>query len=146
MNSNLIIRLAHETDADVMAELTNALGYQANASGIGERLNELLKSPDHLVLVAETDKQICAWLQAHSYVALESGFQVEIVGLVVAANRRRQGVGKLLVQHAERWAARLKAKTMVVRSNITRAESHAFYPALGYFESKTQTVYQKFIE
>jgi GNAT superfamily N-acetyltransferase len=77
---------------------------------------------------------------------LESGFRVEIVGLVVAEDCRRHGVGRELVQRAEQWAAGLGAATVVVRSNTKREESHRFYPALGYAATKTQAVYRKRLE
>ena len=44
------------------------------------------------------------------------------------------------VAAAERWAANLPAEFIVVRSNIQRAGSHLFYPALGYAAVKTQHV------
>ena len=78
--------------------------------------------------------------------ALESGRRAEIVGLVVAGAGRRRGVGRALVQAAEAWAAKGGIERLIVRSNITRAESHAFYPALGFSRGKTQAVYQKALE
>jgi GNAT superfamily N-acetyltransferase len=83
------------------------------------------------------------WLQAHASHVLESGFRVEITGLIVSPEARRQGIGRALVNRAEEWACKLGAKAIVVRSNVHRVESHTFYPALGYDVSKTQTVYRK---
>ena len=74
---------------------------------------------------------------------VESGFRVEITGLVVSPALRRRGVGRSLVDAAERWAKSLSAAGMVVRSNARRVESHFFYPALGYVPAKTQVVYRK---
>jgi GNAT superfamily N-acetyltransferase len=74
---------------------------------------------------------------------LESGFIVEIAGLVVAEDCRRAGAGRALVQQAERWAGARGAESLVVRSNTLRTESHRFYPALGFLLSKTQAVYGK---
>jgi len=83
------------------------------------------------------------WLQAHSSVALESGFRIEIVGLVVAENMRRQGVGRMMVKFVEAWAVSLGAGAVVVRSNVKRGAAHDFYPAIGYPNVKTQAVYRK---
>ena len=103
-----------------------------------------MSRPDYLVAVAElADGHLCGWLQAHSSETLESGFRVEIVGLVTSKATRRRGIGRLLVEYAESWAARLGATTLVVRSNVKREESHAFYAALGYDRTKTQHVYRK---
>ena len=86
---------------------------------------------------------VIGWLQAHAGSSLESGLRVEIVGLVVTGLARRTGVGRALVAEAERWARSRSADTLVVRSNVRRAESHRFYPALGFSLAKTQHVYSK---
>jgi len=63
--------------------------------------------------------------------------------LVTAKLMRRRGIGRLLVECAESWAVRVGAQAIVVRSNVKRLESHAFYVALGYENTKTQSVYRK---
>ena len=119
------------------------LGYLVDGSTISIRLRSMLGKPDYLVAVACKAKRIAGWVQAHASTALESGARVEIVGLVVSAEVRRRGIGHLLVDFVERWAATVSAETVVVRSNVARDESHAFYPALGYTRTKTQAVYRK---
>jgi GNAT superfamily N-acetyltransferase len=86
---------------------------------------------------------VIGWLQAHAATIVESGSRVEITGLIVATEHRRGGVGRELVRHAEQWACSVSAQAVVVRSNLQRAESHAFYPALGYTHTKSQHVYRK---
>lgn len=137
------IRDAAPADAESIAQLTTELGYPADAAAIAGRLARLSGQRDQLVLVAVLDGKIAGWLQAHASEVLESGFRVEIVGLVVAEDCRRHGVGRQLVMRAEQWAAGLGAGTVVVRSNTKREESHRFYPALGYAATKTQAVYRK---
>jgi GNAT superfamily N-acetyltransferase len=82
-------------------------------------------------------------LQAHAAHILESGLRVEITGMIVSPEVRRCGVGRLLVTEAERWAREKGAEVIVVRSNAQRVESHLFYPALGFRESKRQVVYRR---
>ena len=142
----MIIRLAVTSDSAEIARLTNELGYFADPSAITNRLTSLTDQPNQLVLVAVSEEKIVGWLQAHASVALESGYRVEIVGLIVSADSRRCGVGRRLVERAEQWAQEIGAETVVVRSNTKRTESHHFFPALGYSVSKTQTVYRKLLK
>jgi GNAT superfamily N-acetyltransferase len=139
----MTIRDAVAADAAELALLTAQLGYVADAEAISGRLARIAGAPDQLVIVAVVDDKIAGWLQAHASVVLESGFRVEIVGLVVGEKFRRGGVGRSLVQRAEQWAREIGAEAVVVRSNTQRVESHRFYPALGFTATKTQAVYRK---
>ena len=139
----MVIRKAALGDVREIAELTSQLGYPADVGVMSGRLERLLAREDHLVLVACSENRVCGWLQAHAREALESGFFVEIAGLVVAEAGRRRGTGRKLVESAESWALENGAEQLVVRSNTKRVESHAFYPALGFSASKTQSVYRK---
>lgn len=141
--SAMTIRCAALSDAAEIARLTAQLGYAADAETIGGRLSRLAGRPDHLVVVAAGEAGLAGWMHAHASDALESGFRVEIVGLVVAEDCRRRGVGRDLVRRVEQWAAEIGAEALVVRSNTKRIESRGFYLALGYSESKTQSVYRK---
>jgi predicted N-acetyltransferase YhbS len=139
-----VVRPAREADADTIAQLSATLGYPATAVEVRDRLQSMLGSQTDLIAVAtKSTGAVIGWMQAHASHVLESGFRVEIIGLVVAPEARRHGAGRALVNHAEEWAHKLGAKAIVVRSNVQRVESHAFYPALGYETSKTQTVYRK---
>lgn len=129
-----------------VAQLSTTLGYSAAAATMKERLEMLANSASDLVLVAmDANHHVIGWLQGHAAHILESGFRVEITGLVIASKHRRRGAGRALVAEAEQWAKKLGATIVVVRSNVQRSESHAFYPALGYAPAKTQTVYRKLL-
>ena len=144
MSVGISVRAASEGDAKAIASLVEELGYSADGATLRERLSRLVARSDYLVAVAQSGSgEICGWLQAHSSEVLESGFRVEIVGLVTAKRMRRRGIGRLLVECAESWAVRVGAQAIVVRSNVKRLESHAFYVALGYENTKTQSVYRK---
>lgn len=138
------IRRATEADAASIARLSSTLGYDAQPSVIAARLHAILRSDADLMVVADDSQgDVAGWLQAHAAHIVESGYRVEITGLVVSSGHRRRGVGRALVAEAERWAGTMAAEAVVVRSNVRRVESHAFYPALGYMATKTQNVYRK---
>ena len=139
----MTIRDAVLSDSADIARLTTQLGYATHAEAIAGRLARIAGQREQLVLVAVLEEKIAGWLQVHLSEVLESGFRAEIVGLVVGEGFRRQGVGRGLVERAERWATEMGAETVVVRSNTKRVESHSFYPALGFQASKTQAVYRK---
>jgi GNAT superfamily N-acetyltransferase len=137
------IRPALAADASAIARLATELGYPTSAEQIGARLDALLPSESHFIAVAEIDSGVVGWVAAEDRMLLESGRRAELVGLVVAANTRRSGVGKALVREAESWARQRGLATIGVRSNVVRLESHPFYESLGYTRSKTQHAYSK---
>jgi GNAT superfamily N-acetyltransferase len=140
---SVIIRPAVVGDAAELARLSGQLGYPVASEVLAERVGRTLVRSDQLVMVAHVNGKLCGWLQAHSAEIIESGFRVEIVGLIVDESVRRRGVGRRLVREAENWATSLGAQAVVVRTNIVRAESQMFYSALGYRQTKTQNVYRK---
>jgi GNAT superfamily N-acetyltransferase len=111
---------------------------------VGARLERLRRRAEDLILVAEVPPRgIIGWLHCAEQELLESERRCEILGLVVDAEYRGQGVGRLLVDAAEVWARARGLKLMAVRSNVSRSESHPFYERLGYVRVKTQHAYRK---
>jgi GNAT superfamily N-acetyltransferase len=141
--SALQIRPALLSDAEAIAILTTELGYPTSADQILARLDVLLPHDSHFVAVAERDSRVVGWVGVEERMLLESGKRAELVGLVVAEQSRRTGIGKLLVLEAESWARRRGLDTIGVRSNVVRVEAHPFHENLGYARSKTQHAYSK---
>jgi GNAT superfamily N-acetyltransferase len=138
------IRAATMDDCADIARLSGELGYPSSIEQIGANLGKLLGSVDCFVAVAaEAGARVSGWMVVERRLALESGEQAEITGLVVANSARRTGVGRALVSAAEQWAAERGLTNVRVRSNIARGESHPFYERLGYMRSKTQHCYAK---
>jgi GNAT superfamily N-acetyltransferase len=137
------IRPPRPTDAGQLAGLNRELGYAAQSREIVSRIKRVSKSPEHFIAVAEIESGVIGWVQAEHRFSMETGEKAELVGLVVGTGARRGGVGRLLVQAAEEWAADRGLSSIVVRSNVVRPESHFFYKRIGYAQSKTQHVYAK---
>jgi len=137
------IRQASILDAAQIARLSAELGYAASEADVYNRLSLLLALPTSVVLVADSGAGLSGWGSAELRVSLETGPRVEITGLVVDASKRRVGIGRLLVNHLERWAADKNCPILLVRSNVVRQESHPFYEGLGYERTKTQHSYRK---
>ncbi len=99
------IRRALQRDAEAISKLTSELGYPTDAAETATRLDAVTASPSDLLFVAvNSSNNAVAWLQAHALHVIESGYRVEIVGLIVARTARRSGVRRALVLEAERWA------------------------------------------
>jgi GNAT superfamily N-acetyltransferase len=143
MAGAMVPRKACLDDAPEMARLATELGYPVSAQDIRDRLEALLPHPDHHLSVVEQGDALFGWIAAEHRRTLESGERIEIVGLIVDARSRGQGVGRLLVTDAERWARESGFASISVRSNIARDASHPFYESLGYVRRKTQHVYVK---
>jgi len=144
MSDSISIRRATEDDAGSIARLSGELGYAVCEKTMRSRVQAILESTaDVLIVAVDSSGTVVGWLQAHAAHVVESGFRVEITGLIVSPAFRRRGVGRSLVADAERWARTISAEAVVVRSNIKRTESHAFYQSLGYTSTKTQVVYRK---
>jgi len=140
----LIIRAPRPNDAARLADLSTQLGYPASAEDIAGRLSKLLARPEHFLRVAESSfGEAIGWVHAEEREILESGPWCEIMGLVVDAAQRGHGAGRALVSAVEAWARERGIRTMKVRSNVAREDSHPFYLRLGYARSKTQHVYLK---
>jgi len=139
------VRRAELRDAEALAELSRQLGYPSPREQVEARLRQLLASAEHAVLVAEDarDGSIAGWVHAYVERTLESDATAEIGGLVVSEGRRGAGVGRLLMEHAERWARGTGCATVTVRSNVIRERAHAFYLQLGYAPVKSQRVFRK---
>lgn len=134
------IRPARLEDAPRIAELLTQLGYPGELEAVAGRLALLLRSPTHLVLV---DTRVDGCVSAERRLVLHQDEHVEITGLVVDAAVRRSGLGRALVRAAEQWAVRHGVPAVVVRSNVVRPESHAFYEAAGYRRTATSHSYRR---
>ena len=143
-SSKARVRPAQLKDGDRIAVLSGQLGYPSSAASVRRRLRNLLARRDHAIWVAETEGGIVAgWIHVFVKELLESDREAEIGGLVIDENFRGQGVGKALVERAERWAKARRLKSVYVRSNIVRKDAHAFYQNLGYKIIKTQSAFRK---
>ena len=136
-------RRANAADAEAIAKLSGQLGYPLSADDVRSRLAMLAALPTHAIFVAECDSRVCGWVHAYVQQSIVLGERGEILGLVVAEDMRRRGVGRLLMNEGERWVRDRGIDMIVLRSNLQRPESHAFYPALGYEHFKSQAAYRK---
>lgn len=140
---NPVIRAAAPADASAVANLSSEWGYPCSEPTMRSRLERMIDSPAHLVLVAEVDGAAAGWATGEVRISLGSDPRVELTGLVVTERLRRSGVGSRLVEKIELWAIEKGCRELFLRSNIARPEAHPFYERLGYERTKTQHAYRK---
>jgi GNAT superfamily N-acetyltransferase len=141
------IRPVRVGDAERVADLSGQLGYPSSVEDIRRRFHEIADNPRHGFFVAElSGGEVLAWI--HTYVCnlIVDDKRAEIWGLVVEGGYRNQGLGKLMMDHAERWAGDMGCRAVCLRSNVIRDGAHAFYERAGYRRVKTQHVFRKLLE
>lgn len=143
MPSGFHVRRAVADDAANIARLSLQLDPSLDPPTIAQRFAKLLERPTHAFFVLEDadDRTMLGFAAAEHRSLLQSGDRIELIALVVDAPLRRHGAGSALVAAVEAWAHRRGAEEMMVRSSLSREDSHPFYLGIGYTLSKTQHVY-----
>jgi GNAT superfamily N-acetyltransferase len=138
------IRPMRSGDVDAAASLTSQLGYPVDAAELGLRLADVRRRTDHEVLVATDDAdRAIGWIHVLRVGTLEASELAQVAGLVVDEGHREEGIGAALLAAAETWAREHGARSIVVRSRVTRERAHAFYLRHGYREQKRSVVFEK---
>jgi ribosomal protein S18 acetylase RimI-like enzyme len=139
------VREATEEDAQeihaLAAELAGAVGDSPpTPEGVRARLSELLNEPRARVLVAEDDAVVGAvslWIKPD---LAHGDTLVEVPMLVVSEERRREGVGKLLMEEVQRLAADNDASLIELVATTQNVPAREFYRSLGFVETDHVTL------
>lgn len=150
--ADVTVREALPKDVAALAVLVTQLGYPSNAAAVGRRLEGLLGREDHLVVVAEAaggtngavgTNEVVGLLHARVRPNLLADGVVEIASLVVEEGWRGKGIGRLLLERLEGWAAARGCGRVQVFSNALRLRAHAFYQANGFAKVKDSSALEK---
>jgi GNAT superfamily N-acetyltransferase len=138
----IAIREAQAADLPALTWLCGELGYASDLAQVQRRFERIAGESENSVFVAEeTPGAVVGWVQVHFTRWLASDARGEVVGLVVSAKTRGRGIGRRLMAAAEKWTQERGGALMVLRCNILRTETHAFYARLGYTSSiKTRII------
>jgi ribosomal protein S18 acetylase RimI-like enzyme len=119
-------------------ELADAIGDRGPRSeAIRARLLELLEEPRARVLVAECGGGVIGVASLWIKPDLAHGDTViEVPMLVVSADARRQGIGKLLVEKVQSIAAIENAALLELIATRENDVARAFYRSLGFVETE----------
>ena len=154
------IRHAAASDIPAMNELFQKdLGYAECTLEIVEKQFAGLYNSREAVFIAEAEStdargeshdgspdvtsdarlfRIAGVIHVEKYNVLYFPTMANILGIAVAADFRRQGIGSALLKRAEEWARENGAGSMRLNSGESRKKAHEFYRALGYIDDKKQ--------
>ena len=144
MNDKIIIRQAVLKDIPQMCTIfQNDLGYEdCTVEIVKQKFSGLLEGLE-AVFVAESEGQVVGVIHVEKYDVLYFPTMANILGIAVASDFRRKGIGAALLHRAEQWATENGIKHMRLNSGGTRKEAHEFYRAQGYDDEKMQLRFVK---
>lgn len=133
--TEVFVRNARPGDAPDLARLCTQLGYPSTADVMPSRLSKLTgDSGDNArAFVAESKGAAVGLLTIHLRHTLNHEAPIaQITLLVVDETVRARGVGRALVDAAERWARERNSRRINVTTQLSRDGAHAFYERVGY--------------
>lgn len=138
------LREAARVDADELARLLTELGHATHARDVDAMWPEWYAAGNRAIVAVAPNHALAGLVTTHQMQALHRRTRVgRISSLVVDARYRRHGIGRLLVDAAERALAEQGCGMVEVTSNLARIDAHAFYEALGYARSSYRFVKQQ---
>jgi RimJ/RimL family protein N-acetyltransferase len=136
------VRAANPGDADRLVALARAVGSEEEGwlittgewrSSSDERryLKAIRRHPDAAVFVAEDNGSIVGRLSVTRDAHPASGHVADL-GLMVAREHRRRGVGLALMEAAEEWARRVGVRKLELHVLPYNTPAIGLYEKLGY--------------
>lgn len=137
------VRKADINDASAICRIcTYDLGYECSEEFVSNRLKNIDWSRE-AVFAAEIDGTVVGYIHAEIYNTLYFASMINILGLAVSRDHRRQGIGRALITCAENWAKEQGINIVRLNSGSSRKEAHEFYRAMGYDNEKMQVRFLK---
>ena len=128
------IRTAQYLDAKAVLALAKAFAtsFVVEDQAFFGVFSKLLASPQAHVAVAEIDRQLVGYILGFEHETFFANGAVTWVEEIMVSERfRRQGIGQVLMQAIETWAAQRGSKLV----GLATRRAAPFYRALGYEES-----------
>ena len=139
----IAIREMGPADISACRLLLSQLGYDLTLQEVKRRYDAIREKQDHAVFVGEQDGRVVALLHLYERPAFDKPPEVIVQALVVDQNWRGTGVGKSMMNMAERWAADRRFSSVALTSSVSRSDAHSFYNRIGYKVEATSHLFRK---
>lgn len=138
------VRIAQMVDSPAINQLINGeLGYHQDIDQTKEMLRKVLENKQEAVFVYQNSSQILGFIHVAMYHSLLIGSALNVMGVAVNSQYRRQGIGSHLFQAVENYAQAYKIELLRLNTGVERANAYAFYRSLGFEEDKKQLKLEK---
>jgi len=109
------------------------LGYETTRAEMRQRLRSISSDARYSTIVAEINGVVCGMIGTLTHASYEhNDSSGKIIALVVSRQQRRGGVGRTLIEAAEKDFARRNVSRVTLTTRFERKAAHQFYEALGY--------------
>src|SRR5438128_3449293 len=130
---DVTIRDAETADAEALADLMTQLGYETRASEMEMRMEAIRVNKNYATFVAVSKGKVCGMIGTFTcYTYEHNSPSARILALVVSEKMRGRGVGRALIDAAEKDLARKNISRIAVNTRFERKDAHEFYEKLGY--------------
>lgn len=132
------IRDGRAGDLAEMTRLFAELGYPMEPAILAERFAAFADSGDRMIVAVSADEGaafpvLLGLATMHATPVLHrAGAVGRVTSIVVDSGARGRGIGRALMEAAERWAVERGCVLMELTSNRRRTDAHSFYERLGY--------------
>jgi GNAT superfamily N-acetyltransferase len=120
-------------DAAALAQLMCELGYETTESEMQTRIKKIAADERYHTFVAVLDGKVCGMigtLTCPSYEHNDPG--ARILALATLGAMRRRGIGRALIETAEKDFAQRGIRRVALNTQLARKDAHKFYESLGY--------------
>jgi GNAT superfamily N-acetyltransferase len=127
----------------VAHELLSQLGYQIDIGEVRRHYDKVVHSEGHAVFVAQENEFLPTLCHVYERPALEKPPDAIVQAPVVDQRYRGTGVGRVMMNATEAWAAERGFNAVALSSHVSRSDAHSCYEVIGYQRTGTSHFFRK---
>ncbi len=137
------IRPASIKDAEAIKRLSVQLGYNPSLDTVTAGLKAMFVRDDYEVVVITEHGDVVGWMSLGIRLRIEDESYFEVLAIVTEESKRGSGLGKSLIQYAEKRSRNHGLSLLMLYSNVIRLEDHKFYEKMGMLKHKQAYLLRK---